>query len=246
LPGQTVESFTDTVREAAEIRPDRLVTFSYAHVPWLKKHQVILEKKGLPLPEEKMNIFLSAYRLLTEKGYVPVGLDHFVLPGDDLYIALKEHKLHRNFMGYCTRRTTGQVYAFGVTAISQIEKGYSQNKKDIAGYIKDVEAGILPVEKGCLLTREQRITREVITEIMCNKRIDLSETAGKEGISVNELKMIVGFSEEKFDDFVNDGIVVLGKDIVKVTETGSFFIRNVAALFDRDYQEKKQPYSKIV
>lgn len=246
LPGQTVESFTETVREAAEIRPDRLVTFSYAHVPWLKKHQSILERKGLPLPEEKMNMFLSSSRLLSEKGYMPVGLDHFVLPGDDLYNALKEHKLHRNFMGYCTRRTTGQVYAFGVTGISQLEKGYSQNRKDIAGYIKDVEAGFLPVEKGCLLTREQMITREVITEIMCNKRIDLSETAGKEGISVNELKKILGFREEKFDDLVNDGIVSLHNDLVEVTESGSLFIRNVAALFDRDYQEKKQTYSKIV
>ncbi len=148
MPGQTSESFSETIEKAIEIAPDRIVTFSYAHVPWLKKHQVVLEKMGLPSPEEKMKMFLSAYELLNKAGYNPVGLDHYVLPHDELYGAIREKRLHRNFQGYCTRRTTGQVYAFGVSAISQLEKGYSQNTKDIDLYMSSLQNGHLPVEKG--------------------------------------------------------------------------------------------------
>ena len=109
LPGQTVASFEATMQEAIAIQPDRLVTFSYAHVPWLKKHQQILEKKGLLTSNMKMDIFLSSRELLLQSGYQSVGLDHYVLPNDELSIALKNNQLHRNFQGYCTRRTTGQV-----------------------------------------------------------------------------------------------------------------------------------------
>ena len=147
-----MESFSETIEKAIKIKPDRIVTFSYAHVPWLKKHQVVLEKMGLPSPDEKMKMFLAAYDLLKEGGYNAVGLDHYVLPHDELYGALKEHKLHRNFQGYCTRRTTGQVYAFGVSAISQLEKGYAQNTKDIEHYMATVDQGHLAVEKGCRIS----------------------------------------------------------------------------------------------
>lgn len=139
LPYQTAETFADTLQEAISLSPDRLVTFSYAHVPWINKQQLILEKAGLPTGEEKSRMFSTATQLLQEAGYQAIGLDHFVKAGDELYTSLQQGQLHRNFQGYCTRRTTGQVYAFGATGISQLAGGYAQNSKQIDDYIERIE-----------------------------------------------------------------------------------------------------------
>lgn len=246
LPGQTVESFTETMEKAINIRPDRLVTFSYAHVPWLKKHQLILEKKGLPASGEKMKMFLAAYKMLKKAGYEPLGLDHFVLPEDDLFNAYLDNQLHRNFQGYCTRRTTGQVYAFGVTAISQLENGYSQNTRDIDEYIDSVKKGILPVERGYIVSENEKITRDVINKLMCNKKLNFSEVASDNHINVQKLKETLNFKDDRLESFIEDGLLKFNGNEIEVSETGTMFIRNIAVLFDREYHEMSQTYSRTV
>lgn len=246
LPGQTVASFEATMQEAIAIQPDRLVTFSYAHVPWLKKHQQILEKKGLLTSNMKMDIFLSSRELLLQSGYQSVGLDHYVLPNDELSIALKNNQLHRNFQGYCTRRTTGQVYAFGVSAISQFENGYIQNIKETTPYIDLLKQGKLPLEKGLVLTPEQKIIRAVIEQIMCNKRIDLQAFCDEQKIKFDDFLRITQFSEQKIKTFLADDLIQYENKILTVTEVGSFFIRNIAASFDPAYHQQENLYSKSV
>lgn len=246
LPGQTVASFSETIGKAIGIKPDRLVTFSYAHVPWLKKHQLILEKKGLPDSAEKMEMFQTIYPMLREAGYIPLGLDHFVLPGDDLYRAFSEKKLHRNFQGYCTRRTTGQVYAFGVTGISQLGEGYSQNSHDIEKYIADIAKDHFSVEKGYILSESQKIIREVITNLMCNKVVNFSEIAGYLNEESETIRNTVGYNAERFAGLAEDGLLTIDEDGITVTEKGTMFIRNVAVLFDPEYVEKNQTYSRTV
>jgi oxygen-independent coproporphyrinogen-3 oxidase len=232
------------MRMAAEIRPDRLVTFSYAHVPWIKKHQLILEKRGLPPAKEKTGMFLAAYDTLIRSGYKPVGLDHFVLPADELYIALASGTLHRNFQGYCTRKTTGQVYAFGVTAISQLADGYSQNKKDINEYLSFINTGKLPVERGYVLSDAQQLAKTVITGLMCNKRVSFTEVASGHQVRVDAVMDAIKTDEKVLREFEADGLITYSSDKIKVTETGSFFIRNVAASLDKEYRETVQTYSK--
>lgn len=246
LPGQSVESFTRTMEMAAEMRPDRLVTFSYAHVPWARKNQVILEKRGLPTAEVKTDMFLSAHGVMTAAGYKPIGLDHFVLPTDDLHTAFTTGTLHRNFQGYCTRKTTGQVYAFGVTAISQLSDGYSQNIKDIDQYISLTSQGTLPVERGYILSPEQKLARRVITDLMCNNHISFPETAAACGVDESALRSAVRIDEKALADLQGDGLIDYTGDEIRVTGTGSFFIRNVAAALDPEYREAVQTYSKPV
>lgn len=101
-------------------------------------------------------MFLASGALLQQHGYQPIGLDHYVLKDDELYKSLELNMLHRNFQGYCTRRTTGQVYAFGVSAISQLDGGYIQNVKETGDYIQMINRGELPVEKGLELTKDQK------------------------------------------------------------------------------------------
>lgn len=246
LPGQNVNSFTETIDKAIALQPDRLVTFSYAHVPWLKKNQLILEKRGIPGPDDKMNMFIAAYNRLTGAGYYPIGFDHYVLPKDELYTALKNRQLHRNFQGYCTRRTTGQVYAFGTSAISQLEKGYSQNTKDIDTYIHQIEKGKLPVEKGVEVNSDQMITREIINELMCNKKLVWSELSDRLRIPETELKNKINLKPEGLNEFARDKLLTYSDDGLTVSREGSLFIRNIAAYLDKGFQQKEKTYSKSV
>ncbi len=246
LPGQSVESFVKTIKKAIELRPDRLVTFSYAHVPWMKKHQQILEKQGLPSAEEKMNMFLAGYELLSEAGYKSIGFDHYVLEKDELYQSLSELQLHRNFQGYCTRRTTGQVYAVGVSGISQLEKGYFQNEKEIEPYIASINKEEYPVVKGLILSEDEQIIRRVINELMCNKYLHWEKLSKQSGVNVQALKSLLSFKDEQFREFESDGLVSMTQASISVTEKGSLFIRNIAAALDPAYQEKLFNYSKSV
>ncbi len=244
LPGQDEQTFRRTMEQAAALQPDRLVTFSYAHVPWLKKHQQILEKRGLPGPAEKTAMFLSGYDALTSAGYKPIGLDHFVQPDDELYRALENRELHRNFQGYCTRKTTGQVYAFGITAISQLEKAYVQNTKSIDTYIEQLSRRILPVEKGLRVSGEQVVIREVITRLMCNKALDWNALSHELQMEPATLQGILKDDPEQLKEMEADGLLHLTDGGLKVTETGALFIRNIAALFDPAYQQQVNKYSK--
>lgn len=246
LPSQTVESFSETISQAIEVRPDRLVTFSYAHVPWMKKHQEILVKKGLPEAEEKMDMFLVSREVLRNSGYSPIGLDHYVLPNDELNKALRENLLHRNFQGYCTRRTTGQVYAFGVSAISQLDEGYIQNVKDVDQYISLMDSNKLPAEKGYTLSLSEKIIREVITAIMCNNFLDIQLFCQNNHITTGAFMNITGFGADKLHPFIEDGLVEYSNEKIRVTPTGELFIRNIAALFDPAYKQQSNQYSKTV
>lgn len=246
LPGQTVAAFNHTIQQAIDIKPDRLVTFSYAHVPWLKKHQQILERKGLLSSTQKMDIFLESRKLLLDAGYQPIGLDHYVLPQDELNIALKENQLHRNFQGYCTRRTTGQVYAFGVSSISQLENGYAQNEKDTTAYIEHIRQGKPAVEKGLILTQNQKLIRSVIENIMCNQVLDITAFCDEKKISLEDFLRITQFSFDKLESFISDQLITFDHNILRITATGSFFIRNIAVVFDPEYQQLEKKYSKSV
>jgi len=246
LPHQTTESFLETMDKALELQPDRLVTFSYAHVPWIKKAQKILEKAGLPSANAKMDMFLAAYHFLAQGGYNPIGLDHFVRDTDELYIAVQNKQLHRNFQGYATRRTTGQVYAFGASAISQTENGYAQNEKDTKAYIDLIESGEFSTNKGMAVSQDQIKVREVITHVMCNKELNWNTIAQKLDVQIDELKQHVIPDEQAIKLFENDGLISMDHNGFKVTDTGSLFIRNIAAALDPEFKSQQNKYSKSV
>ena len=246
LPLQTPESFADTINKAISLKPDRIVTFSYAHVPWVNKLQENLEKIGLPSVETKSRIYETAKCLLKDAGYKTIGLDHFVLPDDELYKALESKALHRNFQGYCTRRTTGQVYAFGITGISQLASAYGQNTKDLDTYIEQVNKGNLPIAKGYVLSREEQITREVISELMCNYTIKWERIAERMNVSVESVKHALNYDEDALDGFAEDGIIEFDEDYITVLPEAAPFVRNVAASLDRLMLNSEKRYSKSI
>jgi len=244
LPGQTVGSFLDTIRQAIQIRPDRLVTFSYAHVPWVNDAQKALEDLGLPDKNEKASMYYEAAGLLTQQGYKAIGLDHFVTAEDDLYRALRSGRLHRNFQGYASRETTGQVYAFGVSAISQLRGVYAQNTKSSEEYIHELGRGVVPVRKGYVLNHSEIRVREVITELMCNRELHWDAIAGRLGTTADELRHTVRYNEKALREFEQDGVIEYDETHIRVTEAGAMLVRNVAASLDPLISPGNKKFSK--
>lgn len=246
LPYQTVESFNETIKQAIELSPDRLVTFSYAHVPWFMGAQKILEEAGLPSPDEKLSMFLSSMKLLVDSGYEQIGLDHYAKPSDDLAKALREKLLHRNFQGYCTKETTGQVYGFGCSSITQLWDAFSQNEKNLHKYMKRIEEDGFAVERGYALSFNERVCKEVINETMCNGIVDFDQIASQFSISASEIKSIVGYKEENLKEFIDDNLLEINNNSLVISKEGMMIVRNIAMAFDPQLNTEGDRYSKTI
>lgn len=246
LPLQSADSFRQTIEQAASLRPDRLVTFSYAHLPRLFPRQRILDKAGLPSDSEKKLMYEVASQILVAAGYKPIGLDHFVLPDDELAVALDKGQLHRNFQGYCTRRTTAQVYAFGVTAISQLDDGYAQNGRDIAEYIDTINSGRLYIQRGYRLTEQEKMVREVIETLMCNYSLRWSDVASRMGVSVDEIRKACQYDEIVISQMATDGLIIFDADQIIMNSDGRPFVRSVAAALDPLMKNTDKQFSRPI
>lgn len=232
--------------QAALMRPDRLVTFSYAHLPQIFPRQQVLDKVGLPADDEKDRMYQEASQVLIASGYQPIGLDHFVLPGDELAVALGQGQLHRNFQGYCTRRTTAQVYAFGVTGISQLDDAYAQNGRDISTYIDTISQGRLYVQRGYQLSAQQKLVREVIEALMCNYALRWSDVAARLGVCADVLREACGYDEAVLSEMLADGLLSFDDDHISVDTGGRPFVRCVAAALDPMMLNTDKKFSKPI
>lgn len=246
LPLQTPDSFANAALKAVESEADRIVTFSYAHVPWIKSAQKILEQKGLPDAEQKLEMFVAANDILTKSGYKFIGMDHYTKPDDALAVALNNGTLKRNFQGYCTSQTTGQVYGFGASAITQLHRCYIQNVKDPQLYCEMINKEGFAVERGYSLSLTQICVREAISEVMCNGILNFSLCANKIGVDVDFVKNAVEYDRTKFSQFVNDGILNLNDDGFILKHEAFAAVRNVAVLLDPMIKNSDKLFSKTI
>jgi oxygen-independent coproporphyrinogen III oxidase len=246
LPLQTLESFKQNVEKAISLSPDRIVTFSYAHVPWVNPNQKKMDETHMAGPEEKLQMLLAGYKIMTSSGYEAIGMDHFAKPTDDLAIAKHNRKLHRNFQGYCTRETTGQVYAFGTSAISQMWGTYAQNLKNLNQYMVAIEATGLAIDRGYSMTKEEIIIREVINQLMCNGYLNFNEIAEHLKSTAEEIIAITKYNTAKLQPFIEDGLVEIVDGNIHVSADGMFVVRNIAMLFDPFLEKTKSQFSKTV
>jgi len=230
LPHQTVASFDETLDVVLEMKPDRLAVFSYAHVPWIKPAQKILEQQQhLPAAETKLQVLkLVIEKLTADDRYVYIGMDHFARPGDELAEAQRKKQLQRNFQGYSTRAGS-DIYAFGMSSISQIPEAYWQNEKELPNYQQAVESSRVPLQRAYFVTDEDRIRRETIMRVMCDLALDYPAMGRKLGINFEE-----HFAAElsALLPFEADGLVIRKPTGLEVTDTGRLFIRNIAMCFD--------------
>jgi oxygen-independent coproporphyrinogen III oxidase len=232
LPRQTVERFERTMEHVVALAPDRLAIYSYAHMPWLKAHQKRIDEAALPAPRDKLRLFCIARDRLLAAGYVAIGMDHFARPDDELAHAAANRRLHRNFMGYTVRMGRDMV-GLGITAIGEVRGSFAQNARKMKPYYDSIDRGVLPVERGYVLSEDDRIRREVILRLMCNFHVGMAEIERAFGISFTEY-----FADELAElrapeGAVEHGFVEIGPDAVEVVGDGRLFVRNVAMVFDR-------------
>ncbi len=244
LPHQTVEEFEKTVDTIIDISPDRIALFNFAYVPWMKKHMALIKEEDIPAAEIKLDILKMSIEKLTGAGYEFIGMDHFAKPEDELSIALREKKLYRNFQGYSTYPGT-DLYAMGITSISQIGNTYAQNYKNEKEYFECIDDGNFPVEKGYQLSEDDILRREVIMKVMCDFELKYSNFEGKFRI---DFKDYFSYGLNNLKAFTEDDLIELNDDGLKVTNKGRLLIRNIAMNFDGyiERKEDKAKYSRTV
>lgn len=236
LPLQTVDSFNATLDKVIKLRPDRIATYSYAHLPEMVRAQRLIRKEDMPPPERKMELLELIIARLTSAGYVYIGMDHFALPDDELVIARNKGTLQRNFQGYSTHGQCDLI-GLGITAIGYVAGNYSQNVKVLSQYYELMKQGQLAVEKGYSLSNDDLLRREVIVDLMCHSRIDFKKFENKYSIRFAEY---FADSLEKLAETVADGLVEINDKELLLLPQGHLMMRVVAMAFDAYLGDKQK------
>ncbi len=223
LPFQKEKSIRDTIEKTIQLKPDRIAYYSYAHVPWVKGvGQRGFDENDLPKDEEKRHLYELGKQLFFDNGYVEIGMDHFALPTDSMYKAMKENKLHRNFMGYTAGKTQLMI-GLGMSSISDSWFAFAQNEKNLKDYVSRVENNEIPIFRGHLLSEEDLIIRQHILNLMCHL-----ETEFNLGLSEETQQQI----KNRLQEMVADDLLCFeGKKLI-VKEKGRMFVRNICMTFD--------------
>lgn len=241
LPRQTVANTLSTIDGVLQLRPERLALFGYAHVPWMKSHQKLLDEAALPGAAERLDQSEAAAERLTSEGYVRIGLDHFALPEDELAVALAEGRLHRNFQGYTTDAAR-TLLGIGASAIGSLPQGFVQNVAQELGWRAAVMKDDLPVARGVALTPDDRFRGEIIERLMCDLAVDLEAVCERHGRDLAELKPEIG----RLAAFGEDGLIAWSGATLKVTPAGRVLVRSVCAVFDAHLAPDAQRHSKTL
>jgi oxygen-independent coproporphyrinogen-3 oxidase len=241
LPHQTVDLVLRTVDLAVKLEPDRLALFGYAHVPWMKTHQRMIDEATLPGAAERLRQAEAAAERLAEHGYRRIGLDHFARAEDSLTRALDDGRLRRNFQGYTDDQATS-LLGFGASAIGSLSQGYVQNAVPFGAYAGAIKAGRLAVSRGVEVDADDRLRRTVIERLMCDLTVDLA------ALGEDLAPPPHGFAEElsALAPMARDGLVELKGSRVHITDTGQPLMRTVCAVFDRYLGTGKGRHSRAV
>jgi oxygen-independent coproporphyrinogen-3 oxidase len=227
LPHQTPETFSATIDRVLEIGPDRLAVYSYANVPWMKKHQNVLVPH-LPDETTKFGIFRTALERFSDAGFEYIGMDHFARPDDELARARRGRTLHRNFQGYTTKAGT-DLLGFGMSAIGSVGAHYVQNRRELADYSQSVTGAGAATFRGARLSADDALRRTVIENLLCHGVVVKREIEERFGIAFDET---FASALERLAPCAADGLVELSEDEVRATSLGRVFLRNLAMPFD--------------
>jgi oxygen-independent coproporphyrinogen-3 oxidase len=244
LPFQTVDSFLRTLERILKLAPDRLSVFNYAHLPQRFLPQRRIDEADLPSPRAKLDILKVTGDLLSDAGYVYIGMDHFARPDDELALAQQNGSLYRNFQGYSTHADCDLI-GIGVTSIGKVDNSYSQNRRTLGEYYADIDAGRLPVFRGIELSLDDEIRRDVITRLICNFALDFSAVEKTWGI---ELAEYFRDALPKLEPMQEDGLLELDEHGIRVLAKGRLLIRSICMVFDAYLAAKEGAvgFSKVI
>lgn len=227
LPHQTIDSASATLRQALQLKPDRMALFGYAHVPWMKKHQTQIKDEWLPDGMERYAQAEAVHALALEAGYQAIGIDHFALPNDALTLASQEGRLRRNFQGYSADHCD-TIIGLGPSAISQFEQGYLQNTPATGDYMRRIEEEDFATVRGVALSDDDRVRRWVIETLMCDFRFSSCEAMRRFGTLASDVIM----QAKRLVAMESDALCEWRNDAFEITAKGRPFVRLIAARFD--------------
>ena len=243
LPKQSMRTFARTLELVLDAEPDRIALYSYAHLPERFKPQRRIHETELPSAEERLKIFELAVRTLSGAGYDYIGLDHFARPDDELSVARRTGRLHRNFQGYSTRANADSL-ALGVSAISKIGPIYSQNAYELDDYYDAIDQGRLPILRGLELSRDDLVRRSVIMALMCQGEVSF------ESIEISHLISFSSYFERELEslrEYERLGLVEIDDEWLSVTPRGRLLVRVICMVFDKYLRQTTQArYSKVI
>jgi len=244
LPKQNVISFNHTLEEVIRLSPDRLSIYNYAHLPAMAKPQRRISEAELPTPDAKLQILQLAIRRLTDAGYVFIGMDHFAKPDDELAVAQRQGRLHRNFQGYSTH-AEADLLAFGVSSISKVGPSYCQNVKTLDEYYDSLDRGVLPVMRGIELTPDDLLRRSIIQALMCHFVLSI------EAIEIAHLidfKSYFAAELQGLREMEQGGLLKIDSQWITVEPRGRMLVRVIAMVFDRYLRTSREQvrYSKVI
>jgi len=242
LPFQNLEQFSYTVDQVIKLAPDRIALFNYAHIPTMFMPQSRIKEEDMPQAAEKLDILQMSVNKLASSGYVFIGMDHFARADDDLAIALKNGTLQRNFQGYSTFADTNML-SFGVSSIGFIGNTYYQNVKDTSSYYQSLDNKQLPILRGFALDSDDVLRRYIISQIMCQFKLDYLSIEEKFGLDFSEY---FALELEKIIDLAELGLLSTSQSGFQVNDKGRFLIRNIAVVFDKYYKLQPNKYSKVI
>ncbi|MBV7263560.1 oxygen-independent coproporphyrinogen III oxidase [Photobacterium sp. WH24] len=244
LPKQNNARFVNTLEQVLAMKPGRLSVFNYAHMPSLFAAQRKIKDADLPAPSEKLAMLHSTIETLTAGGYQFIGMDHFALPEDELAVAQREGKLHRNFQGYTTQGDC-DLLGLGVSAISMIGDSYGQNQKELNAYYADIESHQHALWKGVNLTADDLLRREVIKTLICQFELSITDIEQRYGISFADY-----FAQDLslLQTFIDDGLVAVTGERIAVAAKGRLLIRNICMCFDIYLRQRarQQQFSRVI
>ncbi|MDR1661931.1 MAG: oxygen-independent coproporphyrinogen III oxidase, partial [Azoarcus sp.] len=244
LPKQNLASFEQTLEKVADLSPDRISLYSYAHLPALFKPQRRIAQSDLPGADAKLQILRRAIDWLTAAGYVYIGMDHFAKPDDELAVAQNQGRLHRNFQGYSTQAECDML-AFGVSSIAKVGPVYSQNRKTLDEYYDALDRDELPVLRGVELTADDLLRRSIIQSLMCHFSLSI------ESIQIAHLIDFKAYFSEELSDLGEmeaAGLVKVEDDWITVMPAGRLLVRAIAMVFDRYLRadRERKRYSRVI
>ncbi len=244
LPKQTLEGFGTTLDKVIAANPDRLSIYNYAHMPTVFKPQRRIHEEELPAPQVKLDILSMAVDKLTRAGYVYIGMDHFAKPEDELAVAQRQGRLHRNFQGYSTHSDCDLV-ALGVSAIGKIGPTYSQNYRELEDYYDALDRDELPIMRGLELNADDLVRRAIIQALMCHFEIT------KESFNISYLiDFDRYFATEigELREYEREGLLEIKPQCISVTPKGRMLIRNICMVFDKYLRTRTEHarYSKVI
>jgi oxygen-independent coproporphyrinogen-3 oxidase len=244
LPMQTAASFERTLDQVIVLRPERIALYAYAHLPERFKPQRRIHAVDLPTPASKVAMMQRALERLVGAGYVYIGMDHFALPEDDLAVAKRQGRLHRNFQGYSTQPDSDLI-ALGISAIGRVGATYSQNAKTLEAYEDLLALGQLPVERGLLLSRDDLVRRTIIMALMCQGHVSIESI---EMAHLIDFRKTFALELAELQLMQDNGLVTLDAEAINVTDQGWYFVRAVAMVFDRYLRadQDRARFSKII